>query len=127
MSFRDNWWCDEKQPNHWSYLNSWQPPNPNSAKPDFLDKAESERANADDAGLAAVGGAPAYLSSAAVSWAQTHPEDPRVPEALALAVKSSRFGCTDAESEKPVSEAFHILHQRFPNTEWAKRTPYWYK
>jgi hypothetical protein len=124
---RDNWWCDEKQPNAWSYIKGRQPPNADSAKPEFVSKTESGQATAEDANVVAASGAPAYLSTVVVSWAQTHPDDPRVPEALALAVRSSRFGCTDAGSEQPVSEAFHILHQRFPNSPWAKRTPYWYK
>lgn len=53
--------------------------------------------------------------------------DPRVPEALHLAVKSTRFGCVDKETGKFSKAAFDLLHQRYPRSRWAEQTKYWYK
>jgi len=59
--------------------------------------------------------------------AQRHPADPRSPEALHLAVKSTRFGCTDKETGKWSKAAFDFLHRHYPTSAWAKKTPYWFK
>ena len=115
-SFRDNWWCPQKEAAAAA-----------AGEASFLTEADRERAAAENEALNSAADAQKYLASAVVSHAHAHPGDPRLPEALALAVKSSRYGCSEADSEKPVSEAFRILHRRFPDNEWAKRTPYWYK
>ena len=62
-----------------------------------------------------------------VSYAQSHLDDPRVPEALALAVRSSRWGCTDGDTGKFSKQAFDFLHSKFPRSDAAARTQYWYK
>jgi hypothetical protein len=50
-----------------------------------------------------------------------------VPEALHLAVKSTRFGCTGADTGKFSKVAFDLLHNRYPKSPWAQKTKYWYK
>ena len=59
-----------------------------------------------------------------IEWAKKHPNDPRVPEALHRAVKSARYGCTSGELSR---QAFQLLHKRYPNSSWAKKTKYWYR
>ncbi len=68
-----------------------------------------------------------YLGSETVTWARAHRDDPRVPEALHLAVQASRRGCKDADTGTYSRQAFDLLHQRYPQSEWAARTKYWYK
>jgi hypothetical protein len=58
-----------------------------------------------------------------ITWAKEHPDDPRIPAALHRAVKSARYGCTSGELSK---QAFQLLHERYPNSEWTKKTKYWY-
>lgn len=58
-----------------------------------------------------------------LTWAQAHPNDPRVPQALHRAVRSARYGCTSGDLSR---QAFRLLHKRYPGSEWAKRTKYWY-
>src|SRR5437870_5495720 len=60
-------------------------------------------------------------------FAKSHPSDPRIPEALYGVVRSSRFGCEDINTWKTSRAAFQILHMRYPKSEWARRTPYWFK
>ena len=113
--YRQNWWCAAKLPD-----GGWK-------SPAFLSAAERALATAEQKALADAGGGPGYLAKATMDWARLHPGDERVPEALSLAVKSSRISCTDARSEAPVSAAFRLLHSRYGNSSWAKETPYWYK
>ena len=67
-----------------------------------------------------------YLCTEAIAWARSHPQDPRVPEALHLAVEATHYGPSD-ESSRPYSkQAFDLLHRRYPDSEWTKKTKYWY-
>jgi hypothetical protein len=67
-----------------------------------------------------------YLCPAAIAWAKAHPRDPRVPEALHLAVRATRYGPADKESSGYSKEAFDILHKTYPNSPWTNQTKYWY-
>jgi len=68
-----------------------------------------------------------YLCREAIAWARKRPTDPRVPEALHLAVRASRFRDKDADTGKYSQQAFALLHSRYPKSEWTAKTPYWYK
>jgi tetratricopeptide (TPR) repeat protein len=70
-----------------------------------------------------------YLENEALNWARKHPEDARVPESLYLTVRTTFFGCredTGPSLGDRSREAYNLLHQRYPNSEWTKKTPYWY-
>jgi hypothetical protein len=81
--------------------------------------------------LARIDSAPRLLSGRVLSWV----EHPRLfetregqAEALALAVKTTRYGCySDGEHGAYSKAAWTLLHQRFGDTEWARRTKYWFK
>jgi hypothetical protein len=73
-----------------------------------------------------LGAAPNYISQQVLQWANRSPDDPRVPEALHLAVNTTRFGCTDEQSGRWSKAAFDLLHRKYPNTPWAKKTKYWF-
>ena len=62
-----------------------------------------------------------------LDWAQKHPDDPRLPEALHRAVQASRYRCTDADTGKYSKQAFNLLHRKYPKSSWTARTKYWYK
>ena len=76
--------------------------------------------------LAGFGTAPNYLSSEAIAWAKSRPKDPDVAEALARAVASTLFGCSNKQTGALSRQAFVTLHRQYPATEWAKKTKYWY-
>jgi hypothetical protein len=95
--------------------------------PAFLTATEREEAAQEARQLQQIGTGPDYLSKEAVAWAGAHPADPRAPEALALAVRSTRLGCTDDETGKDSRAAFELLHRRYPQSDWAQRTKYWFK
>jgi hypothetical protein len=127
-SYRDNWWCAEP-PGMFGGAPEGEPSQAAGARlnpPEFL-KARQAEAAREYAALQALGAAPNYLSQTAISWATKNPTDPRAPEGLALAVKSTRYGCTDKDTGRWSKAAFDLLHRKYPNTSWAKETKYWFK
>jgi hypothetical protein len=94
--------------------------------PEFL-KASQAAAEREVALLQSLGPGPNYLAQTAINWATKNPTDQRVPEALHLAVKSTRYGCTDKETGRWSKAAFDLLRRKYPNSTWAKQTPYWFK
>jgi len=130
-SYRDNWWCTaafaaETNAPEESEDQPKVAPGKEPA-PSFLTSAQLAAGEKEYATLAAFGAAPNYLSQQVIEWATKNPADPRVPEALHLAVKSSRYGCTDKQSGRWSKAAHDLLHRRYPNNDWAKKTPYWFK
>ena len=81
----------------------------------------------DVAGLAAAASAPKRLTQAAISWGKASKGDDGAPEALALAVRSTRYGCRWHGRHGAYSKAAHdLLQAKFQETGWAKQTPYWF-
>jgi hypothetical protein len=133
--FRDNWWCGSSKPENRPFGQALAGEasvlSPllrrvymgGAPAAGFISAAQADTSAAERKKLGAVGSAPSFLAAAVVHWATTHPADKRLPEALALAVRSSHFGCTDPNSDRPVKEAFELLHRRYPGSEWTRRTP----
>jgi hypothetical protein len=118
-SYRDNWWCSAATSIPASELKR--------PYPTFLTAAQKAAANRENATLASFGAAPNYLCREVIAWATSHPSDPRVPEALHLAVKTTRYGCTDKQTGRWSKAAYDLLHRSYPGNTWAKQTPYWFK
>ncbi len=93
----------------------------------FLGADEQSRATREWQALDAIETAPDFFGREVMAWAQTHPADARVAEALHRVVRATRLGCTSDKSGAVSREAFTLLHQRFPRSEWAKQTPYWFR
>jgi hypothetical protein len=130
-SYRDNWWCaatyhevvgeDDADDGLVSFTAvRW-------ATPPFLSAAETQKARSEWDALGALGAGPNYISKTVIEWANRSPEDPRVPESLHLAVKTTRYGCADANTGRWSKAAFDLLHRKYPNSSWARKTPYWFK
>jgi hypothetical protein len=131
-TYRDNWWCassftpgedqaDGEESEKTSFTSSVLP------APVFLTAAQKAAASKEWAALQALGTIPNYLCKQAIQWATKNPTDPRVPEALHLAVNATRYGCTDKETGRWSKAAFDLLHRKYPTTSWAKKTKYWFK
>lgn len=136
---RDNWWCSaaykpeaaaegegdgEKEKESLSLAVNLKS---QFQSPSFLTAAQKATARTEHAKLETLGAAPNYLCRQVIQWVEKHPADPRAAEALHLAVKSTRYGCTDKETGKWSKAAFDVLHKRYPASAWAKKTPYWFK
>lgn len=74
--------------------------------------------------------APKMLSERAIAWARRpgwFASRNEIAEALALAVRATRWGCQRDGGHGAYSRAaFELLHQRFRDTDAARRTRYWY-
>ncbi len=125
--FRDNWWCapgiGRESPAEASSSNQVK----ETVYPDFLTAVEQAKAKQELDKLKALGPAPNFLSAQAVAWANAKPTDPRAPEALHLAVRSTRYGCKDEKTGDFSKLAFDTLHRKYPRSDWAAKTKYWYR
>lgn len=134
-SFRDNWWGSETEsPNYYgakpgtiangSPLNSVYPDQKIHA-PDFL-KADELSAAVSEWKRVSAEPAPNYFGEIVLNWAKQHPDDAHLAEALHLVVRATRYGNGNKDTGAVSKAAFEMLHKRFPESEWAKKTPYWF-
>ena len=71
--------------------------------------------------------APKRLTEAAIRWARNSRGEDGAAEALALAVKATRYGCNwHGGHERYSRAAQQMLVRRFEATPWQKQTPYWF-
>ncbi len=133
-SYRDNWWCADVGARidtagaQYSAAEGIpdQPKSTSVPNPTFLTAAEKSAAAAEWARLSNLGPAPNYLAAEVLAWAKSAPDDPRLPEALHLVVRATRYGCTDDHTRTFSRQAFQLLHSNYPGNEWTKKTPYFY-
>ncbi|MGE3876546.1 MAG: hypothetical protein AB7F74_26625 [Parvibaculaceae bacterium] len=78
--------------------------------------------------LAAMPSAPKLLTRAATKWGKAAAkEDMAAAEALALAIRTTRYGCNWHGGHGSYSKAaYEVLHRKFGTTPWATQTPYWF-
>ena len=66
--------------------------------------------------------AKSYLGKRVLEWAKNSPDDPRLPEALFIAVKANqvyKYGCSGWQNdEETLKELITILETRYPNSSW---------
>ena len=132
--YRDNWWCQltyyslaeesakEKEEDKPVFFTAR-----NTQRLLFLTPADRATAEEEWKTLLGLKAAPNYIVQQVVQWDNRTPNDPRLPEALHLAVKTTRYGCTNQESGRWSKAAYDLLHRKYPNSTWAKKTPYWFK
>jgi hypothetical protein len=139
-SYRDNWWCglsategqdggpreiDKANPRPEDPLFSIYPERA-VGSPRFLSDGEREKATSELAALRASDTAPNYLAKESLAWAKSRHDDARVPEALYLAVRATRYGCNDEDTSRLSRQAFIFLHENYPEDEFTAKTKYWY-
>ena len=62
-----------------------------------------------------------------IRYARDHLDDQRVPRTLHRLVFATRHACRYWQAPGKISQAaYALLHEHFPDTEWAAKTPYWY-
>ncbi|MGA2094869.1 MAG: hypothetical protein ABSH39_01090 [Candidatus Acidiferrum sp.] len=144
QNFGDNWWCSfvptQKNPNtntgFYRMFSNLRPPlqeiypGGDVPEPGFLSPQEKTIAADEIKALADLPPAPRWLGQITISWAKSHADDPRVPEALHNVVRAWRYGCTETAQNDPANyskDAFEILHKSYPGSEWTKKTPYWFQ
>lgn len=93
--------------------------------PPFLD--QDDDANEEFDQLGGRGSGATWILRQTIARAKSHPDDPRVPEVLSLAILGTRKACGDDDTDKLAEQAFGILHRKYGKTKWAAETPYWYR
>ena len=95
---------------------------------ELLSEADAEIVTKEQQVIESLGPSVDFHCKNILSYAEAHPKDSRVPEALHLAVQLTRTnsGCGSEEKTKLSKRAFQLLHKRFPKTDWAKKTPVHY-
>jgi hypothetical protein len=61
-----------------------------------------------------------------LAWAASHPHDPALPWLLHVVVMSTRGGCVDPDAATLSRTAWNLLHKRYADSEWARKTPYYF-
>jgi len=135
-NYRDNWWCaDIGAGSSWSqnysdyskdFNQTFVDRDPDFPFPVWITGAGQTAVRSEWANLTAVGTAPNYLVNQVLAYAKQRPQDPQVPEALHLSVRSTRFGCTNAETSGLSKAAFQFLHEHYPQNEWTSKTKFYY-
>lgn len=115
--YRNNWWCATPP---------LKPEQRDTLGVPFLKPAERQQLLRERERWSQLKTAPTYLGNAVLEWARTKPNDPRLPEALHWVVKATRYGCTDIENGDVSKAAYTLLHRRWPSSEWAAQTKYWF-
>lgn len=83
-------------------------------------------ARAELARLAPMKTATGVVGDDVLQWLDSHPKDPELPWLLYVVVQSTRGGCLDPDAASLSKKAFTLLHKRYPGSEWAAQTPYFY-
>lgn len=136
--FRDNWWCErsldaptfteqEEESGRETGAAKASALKLEEMTLDFLTSTQSAAGTKERAALQALGTAPNYLAREVIAWANRTPNDPRIPEALHIVVMATRYGCANKETGPLSKAAWQLLHRRYANSVWAKKTPYWFK
>jgi hypothetical protein len=105
--------------------NGWFPTNEQKfqagSRPLVVPQAPWSTSSAAEQAMIAAGSGSGY-ARAAVAFAQANPTHALSPELLHLAVRHSLYMSGGADTKT----AFRLLHQRWPKTLWAEKTPvYW--
>jgi hypothetical protein len=123
--FRDNWWCQGGLP---AECDRWNAENAPPAEPIFLSfysAPQREIVASELQQISKLGACGDWLSNTLIGWAKEHPSDDRSAEALHFAMRSVRFSADG--SRRRSREIYVLLHNRYPNSEWAKKTKFWYR
>jgi hypothetical protein len=127
-NYRDNWWCSSNEYAVYNDDTSRKSNDVAITAPSFLSKEQLATAKEENAKInkLALSGSN-FLASKVNEWAEFTPKEKRLPEALALAVRATRYGCQNCDTGKISKTAFDVLKKRFASSDWKKKTPYWFK
>ena len=96
-------------------------------RPPLPDTGSAGQRRAELAHLGALKTATGVVGDDVLAWAASHPDDPQLPWLLHVVVMSTRGGCVDPDAATLSRKAWNLLHKRYPGSEWARKTPYFYK
>jgi hypothetical protein len=125
-SIRGNWWCVEDEASEDERSYDRYPFEYPKSRPNFLTAAQTAAALREHKQIISSGNAATFLARRAIEFAKRNQNHRQTPEILHLAVRATRYGCTDDKTVIYSKEAFTILHKRYPKSVWTSKTPYWF-
>jgi hypothetical protein len=130
--FRNNWWCKPWQEEGQGNGPSLTP----QPAPAIIPQDQQALADSEYKSLQQLPDSAAVIGQRVIDYANAHPNDPQVPEALALTVRATHYACQTFNSNgsgnstsnyTPVGKAaFEFLHKNYPKSPWTAKTPYYY-
>ena len=119
---QDAWWCPLPETD---YTNDGIESPKVVPKPAFLTAAQLETAGRERRAMLALGDGKRYLGKQVLKWAKSAPNDPRLPEALFIAVKANesyKYGCDGWSSDEEIRKSAEaILRERYPLNSWTAK------
>lgn len=78
--------------------------------------------------LSVMPSAPRLFAREATKWGKSaSKDDTAAAEALAMAIRTTRYGCNWHGGHGAYSKAaYEVLHKKFGTTSWATQTPFWF-
>ncbi len=130
--FRNNWWCKPWQEEERGDGPALTP----LPAPAIITQDEQTVADSEYQRLQQLPDSAAVIGQRVIDYANAHPNDPQVPEALALTVRATHYACQSWDPKKPGATtsnytpvgkaAFEFLHKHYPKSPWTAQTPYYY-
>ncbi len=120
--FETSWWC---KPDDTIYQDDGTEIPKVVSSPKFLNARDLAIAKKEKADLAAIGDAKSFLGKRVLEWARRFPSDPRIPEALYIAIQANqsyKYGCGSWEEDEETRtklEAF--LKDKYAESSWAAK------
>jgi len=116
------WWCALPETDYDDHgneiVNTVSPPA-------FLTAQQLETARRERLAIRQLGDAKSYLGKQVIEWAKNSPLDPRIPEALFIAVKANesyKYGCEGWEfDEQTKAAAESLLRKRYEHSPWTAK------
>jgi hypothetical protein len=92
----------------------------------FLNAAEKNNYQQEIKQLSQLAGGTDWVTNEVINLAKRHPHDERYAELLALSIKATHYANGYTPASGLSKRAFMTLKQLYPNSEWAKKTKYYY-
>ena len=127
VTFDEGWWCSSLYPGFYDRRTSYDRRNSEEMlqSPLFSRYSDAEISAIREVGEYRETAATTSFGPHVIRYASENLDDPRVPRTLHRLVFATRYACSNAPGN--ISQAaFALLHEHFPDSEWAEKTPYWY-
>ena len=120
--FESAWWCPLPETD---YDGSGHQIAKTVSVPNFLTAEQVRTAQRERQALKAFGDGKSYLGKRVIEWAKAAPADPRIPEALFIAVKANdqyKYGCNDWNYDEATrNTAEEMLRDRYSHSPWIAK------
>jgi hypothetical protein len=120
--FETSWWCT---PAETEYDSEGREVPKTVVPPAFLSAESLAVAKKERSRLIAIGNAKSFLGRQVLEWAKRAPADPRIPEALYIAVKANdgyKYGCGMWEGDDELRlKLADLLNQQYSQSPWAAK------